>query len=942
MNSFMYSVTKKVKFFENPDIVSIAVDSSGSTEGKIIADEKYAVNKILMNTNCENLVNNILSWNDECRIEILQKIEANGWTSPRTIFDKIDNNIKNLLITTDGIINGNEVNKVTEIIQNFNIRNTICILFGNNKGNFMNAYNGVSVFFPFLKQAHEKNGICYIFYYGIDKFYILDKYDTNNLNDNLGKSPVKTEQTKPEEFSACSFLDIQNIYVDKNAINGGKINDNIINIPNSTKNVNLNSLENYSKNHPEEFAQFMSEYSIDLIKGCKASDSPENFEKLRYIVGEWEKNKLSIIDNNKCQSINMFNNLIEQNQRIIKDKDKSYEQVNKSNDQISSLSKKIFTENENQIYSGIKEKREFENSINEIKRILTQEQNEIINRQINDFSIKNIISLYSVKEIQIQLVEITNNWDISGNNVICDKCIICGCKDKPMAILMNEIRDENIQLFQENISDPLYDAINLGTKNVSAILSGEFCYQCAYLLWHSGRHPITKQKIGSILILADPEKKRNIKNLSNSICCSIFGGREIKFPFLILLGIFDEIEKNEIISQSNTNFSTKVYQWVRKLVLYNTDCNLLDCYGTNKQLIKAMCDVINYKFYESKIDSCFIPMRNKTINSMSIISRCVMTEIYENNIILKEKCIIIMRRIILIIIISKITIIYRNMISGNQNYIIIYSRLLSCIFKNLISESYSRNSTIYNFEDSIFHLIFNDSNELDNLIKSKQYFELYINNKYKESEHFNLFSDKIMKIIILGIYIFINGNKNISDLYKNNEEAVKYFLDIGKSSILQERKIIELNRQIFFYGNVKEIYEISQNELLDIITYIINDLKRVITQLIERNRIIYGNEFNEYMTLIKSLEENYLSVNVCIFFAKFYGYYDKLEKYLVFNVDNLLNKEQKIIAEEVYKTILNLTQIDYCKMDLKQNLINFNFDEVEALVYKTYMEKNKY
>ena len=52
---------------------------------------------------------------------------------------------------------------------------------------------------------------------------------------------------------------------------------------------------------------------------------------------------------------------------------------------------------------------------------------------------------------------------------------------------------------------------------------------------------------------------------------------------------------------------------------------------------------------------------------------------------------------------------------------------------------------IYNLEDSIFHLIFNDSNELDNLIKSKQYFELYINSKYKESEQlFNLFSDKIM------------------------------------------------------------------------------------------------------------------------------------------------------------------------------------------------------
>ena len=64
------------------------------------------------------------------------------------------------------------------------------------------------------------------------------------------------------------------------------------------------------------------------------------------------------------------------------------------------------------------------------------------------------------------------------------------------------------------------------------------------------------------------------------------------------------------------------------------------------------------------------------------------------------------------------------------------------------------------------------------------------------------------------------------------------------------------------------------------------------------------------MTLIKYLEENYLSVNVFIFFAKFYGYYDKLYKYLVFKVDNLLNKEQKIISENVYKTIINLTEIN--------------------------------
>ena len=79
-----------------------------------------------------------------------------------------------------------------------------------------------------------------------------------------------------------------------------------------------------------------------------------------------------------------------------------------------------------------------------------------------------------------------------------------------------------------------------------------------------------------------------------------------------------------------------------------------------------------------------------------------------------------MRRIILINIISKVTIIYKNTISGNQNYIKIYFKLLSFLFNNLISTLYSNNyQMIYNLEDSIFHLIFNDSNELGNLIKSK-------------------------------------------------------------------------------------------------------------------------------------------------------------------------------------------------------------------------------
>ena len=323
------------------------------------------------------------------------------------------------------------------------------------KKNFIISGICTTVLFPFLKQAKRNNGICYIFYYGIDKFYILHKFDPNNPNDNLGKPPGQYfDQNNSEDLPTYSFLDIKNIHVDIYTINGKKNIDAIINIPNSTKIVNLNSLEKYSTNHPEEFAEFMREHSIDLIKGCKASDNPKNYEKLSYIVSKWEKNKLSIIDNNNCQGINMFNDLIEQNHQNIKDKEKSCEQVSKSNEQKASLSKKIFTENENKIYSEIKEKNELKNSINETKRILIQEQKKLTNRQINDYTIKNITDIFSDREILFKLVGIDNNWDISGNNVICDKCFICGCRDKPMAILMNDIRDENSQLFKENISDP--------------------------------------------------------------------------------------------------------------------------------------------------------------------------------------------------------------------------------------------------------------------------------------------------------------------------------------------------------------------------------------------------------------------------------------------------------------------------------------------------------
>ena len=71
--------------------------------------------------------------------------------------------------------------------------------------------------------------------------------------------------------------------------------DDIINIPNSTKIVNLNSLEKYSTNHPEEFAEFMREHSSDLIKGCKVSEAVREYidrldDSEHYLIRENEFN----------------------------------------------------------------------------------------------------------------------------------------------------------------------------------------------------------------------------------------------------------------------------------------------------------------------------------------------------------------------------------------------------------------------------------------------------------------------------------------------------------------------------------------------------------------------------------------------------------------------------------------------------------------------------
>ena len=101
-----------------------------------------------------------------------------------------------------------------------------------------------------------------------------------------------------------------------------------------------------------------------------------------------------------------------------------------------------------------------------------------------------------------------------------------------MALLMIDLSVENPNLFEFNVSDfSLNDELNTGTKNTSAIPAGEFCIECAYAMMLSGKHPITRQKIGSVLVLADPNIKKNNEMILNSICFSMFVWKRNKIFF---------------------------------------------------------------------------------------------------------------------------------------------------------------------------------------------------------------------------------------------------------------------------------------------------------------------------------------------------------------------------------------------------------------------------
>ena len=839
---------KKSNFFSSPKITAIAIDVSGSTYGIVMKNQKEIISSVISGTNCETLKDTIIAWDDNCKIEKLNNLDSNGCTDPSCIFTKLDKKVENLLITTDGEIPKGEVDKTRNVIKSFtNLKNIICISFQNEVKSPSNL--NIAVFYPFLEHTKIMKGSFYLFYYRNKQIYLLLK-NIPKMIDTIFKSPPSeyNNETKWEDIPICEINNVQKIEVTSlEALELGQIY-----MPNSNKILNLKLLEKevleQKANNDltfvssEEFDSFMK-YNINgLIDSCVDSYESENFNKLRNVVNEWkrsllnkekEKEKEYEKNNNieeKTKKIELYNELMEKKLQI---KDKKSEEYKNIIIQLKTLSKEIF----GTVKEKLKKKNSEENNsnkfISDILERMAEEQNKLVNNDvINDFTLKNITKVANrvKRAVKLSTIESADNWDLSGNPVICDECLICTRDDQPMALLMIDLSEENPNLLEYNISDfSLNDEINTGTKNICAIPSGEFCVECAYALLLNGKHPLTRQKIGSVLVLADPNIQKNNKMILNSICCSLFGRREIKASFQILLGLFEELEKREKMEKSENRFSPKVYEWVHQYVLFNTRANLLtEEFGTTKQLIEAMSDVVNYKFSPYDEDTWMIPLRNKTINSMSIIVSNVLKEnkdktfLKENE--LKRKAISLMRRIFIKNIISKVIFICKNKVNGkNEDF---YKQMCYLTENDLFNNEKTsfplmNSEKICKFENSkMIKSLYRNDEEFKETIKIIKYFEEYIQKNFKNEEKFELFTENMITMITLGIYILINDENNVNDLCKSEEEALLGFLGVNKIKskyTKEEEKIINLNQDIFLYGNIKDINDISKEELLNII-----------------------------------------------------------------------------------------------------------------------------
>ena len=242
-------------------------------------------------------------------------------------------------------------------------------------------------------------------------------------------------------------------------------------------------------------------------------------------------------------------------------------------------------------------------------------------------------------------------------------------------------------------------------------------------------------------------------------------------------------------------------------------------------------------------------------------------------------------------------------------------------------------SSVYDFKTKYYSIENDNKKEIDN---NYDIMRCIAENIFdKESRYLLLITKNNLDLDLINLLLDEIIQKN-NDKYLKNMFERKYLIGSNFTKDKDEEyreNILSLIR-----------YEMETNNLLilknlDIIYTSLFDLLNQDFMKIENQyytRISFGlwkplSQINKKFKLIVIINEK----NICYEDPPFLNRFEKH----IFNLDNLLNKEQKTIAKEIYNIITSITQVENCKINLKQHLINLNLEELEALVYKFSKEK---
>jgi len=143
---------------------AVAVDTSGSTSGSVLQWSLEAVRQAVgingpAHGARQGILDRAISWNDTARITCLSGMRSGGGTYPRVLLPLLQSTVRNLLITTDGEIYRDEVNRLRTALADSQVTNVIALIVGGRS-----AYDKspcdieMSVFFPLLEHCLEKGG----------------------------------------------------------------------------------------------------------------------------------------------------------------------------------------------------------------------------------------------------------------------------------------------------------------------------------------------------------------------------------------------------------------------------------------------------------------------------------------------------------------------------------------------------------------------------------------------------------------------------------------------------------------------------------------------------------------------------------------------------------------------------------------------------------------